>query len=313
MRLPSVPSVLSLAALLAYPALVPAPARAASARDALLVSPAWLAQHLHDPDLVLLHVGDADEYAAAHLPGARLVKLGAVSVSEHSGHGLMLEMPAADKLRAGLEGLGISDRSRVVVYFAKDWVSAATRVVFTLDYAGLGANTSLLDGGQNAWTRDGHEVTAEVPAAGAGKLSPLQLRPEIVDAEFVRAHLGRKGFAVVDAREAMFYDGVESGESHDGVERTGHVAGAGSFPVGEVVDADLKLKPAAELEALLAKAGVAPGDTVIGYCHIGQYATAMLFAARSLGHPVLLYDGSFEDWSRHAELPVDNPAAKAKS
>jgi 3-mercaptopyruvate sulfurtransferase SseA len=26
----------------------------------------------------------------------------------------------------------------------------------------------------------------------------------------------------------------------------------------------------------------------------------MLFAARVLGHPVRLYDGSFEDWSAHA-------------
>jgi thiosulfate/3-mercaptopyruvate sulfurtransferase len=53
---------------------------------------------------------------------------------------------------------------------------------------------------------------------------------------------------------------------------------------------------------------VKAGDTVIGYCHVGQQATAMLFAARTLGHPVLLYDGSFEDWSRHADYPVENPA-----
>ena len=38
--------------------------------------------------------------------------------------------------------------------------------------------------------------------------------------------------------------------------------------------------------------------------------TGMLFAARSLGHPVLLYDGSFEDWSAHADYPVENPSAK---
>ena len=36
-----------------------------------------------------------------------------------------------------------------------------------------------------------------------------------------------------------------------------------------------------------------PGDTIIGYCHIGQQATGMLFAARTLGYKVLLYDGSF--------------------
>jgi 3-mercaptopyruvate sulfurtransferase SseA len=32
----------------------------------------------------------------------------------------------------------------------------------------------------------------------------------------------------------------------------------------------------------------------------------MLFAARSLGYKVVLYDGSLEDWSKR-DLPVDNP------
>jgi 3-mercaptopyruvate sulfurtransferase SseA len=41
----------------------------------------------------------------------------------------------------------------------------------------------------------------------------------------------------------------------------------------------------------------------------------MLFAARSLGHPVLLYDGSFQEWSHltPAEAyPVENPSSKSK-
>ena len=62
-----------------------------------------------------------------------------VSVSNHdheTTRGLMLEMPSADSLRAHLAALGISDRSRVVVYYGNDWVSPATRVMFTLDYAG---------------------------------------------------------------------------------------------------------------------------------------------------------------------------------
>ena len=50
---------------------------------------------------------------------------------------------------------------------------------------------------------------------------------------------------------------------------------------------------------------------MIGYCHVGMQTTAMLFAARTLGHKVLLYDGSFQDWYRHPEYPVDNPAEKA--
>ena len=43
---------------------------------------------------------------------------------------------------------------------------------------------------------------------------------------------------------------------------------------------------------------VKPGDTVVAYCHVGQQASATLFAARSLGLKALLYDGSFEEWSR---------------
>jgi len=283
----------------------------ASPRQNLVVDAAWLKSHLADPDLVLLHVGDKAEYEAAHIPGARFVSQQDISVSDHSGKGLMLEMPAAEDLRHRLEGLGISDKSRVVVYYGKDWVSPSTRVMFTLDYAGLGARSSLLDGGQEAWVRAGGAVTKEATAAKTGSLSPLKLRPIVVDAATVKASLGTPGVAVVDGRDAAFYDGLETGGGHGFTHRTGHIRGALSIPFTSITDDRLLVKSDAELAAIFAKAGVKPNDTVIGYCHIGQQTTAMLFAARTLGHKVLLYDGSFEDWSRHTDYPVDNPSEKA--
>lgn len=273
-------------------------------RDAILVSPTWLASHLKDPNLVLLHVGEREDYERGHIPGARLVNIDDISVSDHTGKGLMLEMPAAEKLRQGLASLGISDNSRVIVYFAKDWVTPSTRVMFTLDYAGLGDRSSLIDGGMNAWTRAGHQTTSDASPARTGTLSALELNPIVVDAEFVRAHVGKGGYSVVDGRSASFYDGVQTGGSHDFKHKTGHVAGAKSIPFTEIADDKLLLKSPDQLAALFAKAGVARGDTIIGYCHIGQQATGMLFAARSLGFPVRLYDGSFEDWS-HRDLPVE--------
>jgi thiosulfate/3-mercaptopyruvate sulfurtransferase len=281
----------------------------ASQRASITVSPAWLAQHINDRDLVLLHVGDKAEYEAGHIPGARLVSLNDISVSDHSEKGLMLEMPAADDLRQRLEKLGISDNSRVVVYFGKDWISPTTRIVFTLDYAGLGAHSSLLDGGQPAWVKNGGALTKDAPAARTGKLSALKIKPIVVDAAFVHSHVGAKGFAVVDARDAVYYDGVDTGEHMGEKQRTGHVHGAMSVPFLEPYDGGTLKSPEA-LQALFTKAGVKPDDTVVGYCHIGMQATAMLFAARSLGHPVLLYDGSFQDWSRHADYAVDNPSEK---
>ena len=292
----------------------PAPAAPGPAEPAalsLVVSPAWLAAHLDDPDLILLHVGDADAYRTKHLPGARRVTLDDLSVSVHDGTGLMLELPPAGDLRHRLEALGISTDSRVVVYFGEDWVSPATRVVLTLDAAGLGAHAALLDGGMPAWVRDGHAVTDAAAPARPGKLAALALRPIIVDATTVVASLGKPGFAVVDARDRAFYDGARTGGSPAHPHRTGHIAGALSIPFDSVFDDQLVLRSPDDLQARFTQAGVAPGDTVIGYCHIGQQATAMLFAARRLGHPVLLYDGSFEDWSQfHPGYPVERTPDK---
>jgi thiosulfate/3-mercaptopyruvate sulfurtransferase len=279
-------------------------------RSDAVVDTKWLATHVKDPDIVLLHVGDADEYAAGHIPGARLVTLDDISVSEHTKTGLMLQMPGVEDLRARLQKLGISDDSRIVVYYGKDWVSPSTRVVFTLQFAGLTDHTKLLDGGMGAWVRSGGALSKDAASAQQGKLSPLQIQPIVVDREYVRAHLAAPGVAIVDGRATAYYDGVEVGGAHGQRDRVGHIKGARSIPFTEITDERLMLKSQAELQALFDRAGVAPGDTVVGYCHIGQQATAMLFAARLLGHPVLLYDGSFQDWSRGDDAPVEASVAK---
>jgi thiosulfate/3-mercaptopyruvate sulfurtransferase len=293
----------------------PAPAAAtALASDAmpLVVSPAWLAAHLGDKNLVVLHIGDPGAYPKKHIPGARLVRLDDISVSMQGKDALHLELPPPDDLRHRLEALGISNDSRIIVYFGDDWVSPATRVVFTLDAAGLGARTALLDGGMPAWLRGGRAVSDAVPAARTGALAPLAIRPIVVDANTVLTSLGKPGVAVIDARDAAFYAGTETGRSHDQQHRTGHITGALSVPFDSVFDDKLVLRSFDDLRARFARAGVKPGDTVIGYCHIGQQATAMLFAARRLGHTVMLYDGSFEDWSlHHPGYPVEASAGAA--
>ena len=303
---------LRLASLVILTALVPVGARAQKEpKPALLVSTQWLAQHIDDKNLVLLHVGDKKDYDASHIAGARFVSLKDISVSDMGKPGgLMLQMPTPAALRDNLAALGISNNSRIVVIYGNDWITPATRVVYTLNYAGLGDNTSLLDGGTSAWKRDGHAFTAEVPAPSKGTLAALSIKPIIVDAEFVKANIGKPGISVVDGRASAFYDGVQTGGGMGVTHRTGHIAGAKSVPYTEISGDDLKFKTVAELEALFEKAGVKKGDTVVGYCHIGQQATGMLFAARLTGHPVLLYDGSFEDWSAHTTYPVETKASR---
>src|SRR5712671_3807178 len=127
-------------------------------RESLIVSNEWLAAHLNDEALVLLHVGDKDEYLTSHIPGAQFISTSDISTPR--GSGLTLELPAVTQLQAAFEKLGVTDKSRVVIYFGKDWVSPTTRVFFTLDYLGLGDRTSILDGGLPAWRAAGNPVTS---------------------------------------------------------------------------------------------------------------------------------------------------------
>src|SRR6476469_7985734 len=61
--------------------LIATPLCAQAPRESLIVSPAWLAAHLGDQNLVILHVGARAQYDSAHVPGARFVSLDDISVS----------------------------------------------------------------------------------------------------------------------------------------------------------------------------------------------------------------------------------------
>lgn len=287
--------------------LLPCLLEAQSPRARLLVNAAWLAQHVNDTHLILLHVGDRAEYEREHIPGARFINQRDLAApqpaGEHRHDQLILELPDPAAARAKLEALGVTDKSRIIVYYGNDWVSPATRVVFTLDWLGLGDRTSLLDGGMRAWKNGGGAVTAELPAIKPGKLAAKKVKPLVVERAWLAANLKNPKLAIIDARTRNFYDGIGEGP------RPGHIAGAGSLPFTQVTDDALLFKPPQELAVLFEKAGFQKGKTIIGYCHIGQQATAMLFAARTLGYDIRLYDGSYTEWERYPELPVEKATA----
>lgn len=280
-------------------ALVLAPvAHAASPRDELVVTPDWLAKHAADKDLVILHAGNVASYRTAHIPGAHLADLDQISVSDPQG--LSTELPSAEVLRGQLEALGVSDGSRVVVYADGETIPRATRILITLDAAGFGKRSFLLDGGLKEWQAEGHGVAAGEEAVPPGHLKPLTLAAPIVDADFVKAHLSTPGYDLIDARAPEFYAGAQASMGGKG-----HIPGAHNIPFTTVTGPDGKLKSPEELRAMFSAAGVKPGDHVIAYCHIGIQATAVVFAAKSLGLDARLYDGSFQDWVKRG-LPVES-------
>jgi thiosulfate/3-mercaptopyruvate sulfurtransferase len=271
----------------------------AKVRDSMIVSTDWLAKHLNDDGLVLLHLGDKKEYEAAHIPGAQYIQTSDISTPR--GQGLILELPPVDQLKANFEKFGITDKSRIIVYFGKDQVTPTSRVYFTLDYLGLGERTSILDGGLPAWTAEKRPVTTEVAAPKPGSFTPHPNAKLVVDAAWVSSNINKSGVAILDARDAKFY----TGESAGNMPRAGHIPSAKSIPFATLVEESNKFKSPEALRALFQTAGVKPKDSVATYCHIGQQASLLYFVARYLGYDAHLYDGSFQDWSNKADLPVE--------
>jgi thiosulfate/3-mercaptopyruvate sulfurtransferase len=268
-------------------------------RSSMIVSTEWLGQHLTDKSLVLLHVGDKKEYDAAHIPGAQFIQT--TDISAPRGTGLILELPAVEQLTATFEKFGVTENSRIIVYFGKDWVTPTSRVYFTLDYLGLGDRTSILDGGMPAGLAEKRPVTTEISTPRPGSFTPHPNSKLVVDANWVSANVNKPGVAILDARDAKFY----TGESAGNMPRAGHIPSAKSIPFGSVVEDSNKFKSEQALRHIFANAGVKQNDSVATYCHIGQQASLLYFVARYLGYDAHLYDGSFQDWSNRKDLPVE--------
>lgn len=272
----------------------------APADEPLVVSTSWLSQHLNDKNLVLFHIGEKPTYDSTHIPGARYLQpLNELSTPRAEGQ-LALELPSRAVLDSVFSAKGVSNDSRIIVYSSNGWYTPTSRTLFTLEYVGMRGRVSILDGGLDAWRSEGRPVTRDVPQVTATKFTSHPDSSMVADAGFVSAHLSDAKVRVVDARDTSFYNGRETRQG-----RNGHIPGAASLPFATMVDSSGHFRPVQLLRTQFGDAGVKDGQTVVTYCHIGQQASLVWFAARLLGYNAKLYDGSFQDWAKRTELPVE--------
>ncbi len=272
---------------------------ASPTREPMLVTVGWLNGHLNDPALVLLQIGEKSDYDTGHIPGAQYLNY--EDISTPHGQGLMLELPPVEQLVSVFQKLGVSNGSHVILYFGKDWVTPTTRVYWTLDYMGLGARTSILDGGLPAWRAAGKPISTEVKQSAKGSIAPAPSKEIVADAAWISDHLNQPGVTIIDARTKEFYTGSQS----DGNPRSGHIPGATNLSYLSVLDEKTnQFKSPDALSDLFRAAGLKPGNLMVSYCHIGQRATVLYFTAKMLGYDAKMYDGSWEDWSHRKDLPI---------
>lgn len=256
-------------------------------RTSMLVSTQWLADHLSDPNLVVVQVGgNANDYHAAHIPGARLLNSNKIA-DQQTPPGTELLPP--EQLKANLEAIGISDNSRVVMY-APDWDPLATRLFFTLAYIGHADHAALLDGGMDVWLEEKRPLSSEDPKITPGTLT-LHVHPEIVAKldwlkKVVSEPSADPSVVVIDSRPGKRY-------------RTGHLPGAQSiFWENALVSGDHPvLRSPQELRQLFTAAGVVPGKKIVSYCEVGWQASHTYFLTQYLGMDAAMYDGSYGEWN----------------
>jgi thiosulfate/3-mercaptopyruvate sulfurtransferase len=261
------------------------------AHPEMLVSTDWLASHLKDPKLVVLHLTkEKKDYDAGHVPGARWISFDQLMVKKD---GLSSELPPTSDLVKLFEALGISNDSRVVVY-STNWPPLSTRIYFTLDYLGLGDRAAILNGGLEKWQAEKREIsTQEARADKPGKITP-HLHPEIVASlADVKAASDRNDAVIVDSRPNHRY-------------AEGHIPGAVHLYWEENTQEPegYQLAPAFAMSKNYSSVGAIPGKKIITYCEIGWQASHDYFTAKYLGYDAKMYDGSYQEWSEIKHLPV---------
>lgn len=288
---------IAVACVLAGPAV-----HAGDASSTILVTTEWLQSRLEDPSVVILHVAFAKgEYVAGHIPGARFIPWQSIVTPppQPAGSGLTSEVPPVAQLDSLLETAGVSDNSHIVIYGS---LVSAARLFWTIESLGFAGKLSVLDGGLDAWREEKRPLSTTVPSVASGTFTPKLRTDVVVDAQWIHDHLKSPKMRILDARFPYFYAGADSG----GMARAGHLPGAVNVPYTSLTKELSKYRDMKTLKRLFDDAGVQEGEQVVAYCHVGQTASVVYFAARLLGYDARIYDGSFQDWAKRTELPVES-------
>ena len=275
-----------------------------------LVSAAWLAEHLQDPDLAIADcrfnlmqpTAGRQQYDTAHIPGAYYLDLNQDLSSPVQAHGGRHPLPDLSIFTATLQAMGIHseprDRPTLVVAYDDSRMAFAARLWWLLRYLGHD-HVAILDGGWSAWTAAGYPTQSERPTARAGQFLARPRTEWIVDVAQVKARKDLPTVALVDSRESDRYRGER--EPIDPV--AGHIPGAWNYPWQEVTtEQGVARSPEAQRERW---ATLPTTDEIIVYCGSGVTACVNLLALELAGISTgKLYPGSWSDWCSYADHPV---------
>jgi thiosulfate/3-mercaptopyruvate sulfurtransferase len=272
-----------------------------------LISPAWLAEHLSNPEIIVLDatlppvgvtpvVDVHARYLEAHIPGAVFFDIEALSDHETS---LPHMLPSPEVFAGSMSDLGVSSAAHLIVYEQQP-VFSAPRAWWTLRTFGA-ERVSVLDGGLPAWIAFGGPTESgpvHRPAAHFTASFDSVAVKDLAGIKDLLAHHGQ----VIDARSAARFNGTAP-EPRPGL-RSGHMPGAVSLPFGELVQ-DGRLRPRGELRAAFEQRGLDLNLPVTTTCGSGVTAAVLALALEMAGaDDISLYDGSWAEYASQSGAEI---------
>jgi thiosulfate/3-mercaptopyruvate sulfurtransferase len=274
-----------------------------------LVGTAWLADHLDAPDLRIVDAtyylpnegrNAKAEYRERHIPGAVFFDIDEIA---DTASDLPHMLPSPEKFASRMRALGLGDGNRIVVYDSRGLMSAA-RVWWMFRVFGH-RDVAILDGGLPKWLAEGHPVDDKEPMPRqrhfTARLNNFLLR----DRQFLRENLDSHRAEIVDARPAGRFNGTDP-EPRPGL-RPGHIPGSRNLPFTDLLSpADKTLLPAEAIRARFEAAGIDLRKPVVATCGSGITAAVLALGLHLIGREdVAVYDGSWADWGRPGDTPVE--------
>lgn len=250
---------------------------------------------------LLADARSAAEYAHGHLQGAVHLDLYAVFADQREA---FLAAVASAAGRAGLDG------SENVVVYERALGQRSARLAHLLEWIGH-RRVFVLEGGLMAALEAGAVLTGEAGAVQAREFEVRVDESETIWAPEFAGRLGDDGLVLLDVREWGEFTGERPRPDSA---RPGRIPGAVWLEWIHLMDGSRGTRVDQEIRERLAALGVTPEKEVLVYCNRGARSAVAWLALKNLGYPrVRNYLGSWHDWSRRSELPVETGQEKAAS
>jgi thiosulfate/3-mercaptopyruvate sulfurtransferase len=284
-------------------------------QDKVLISPKELASMLENKSVVVIDTRSPEDYATSHIPGA-------INIHEIFTHFAFSSSEGIETLHTTFSDLfgaaGLSGEETAVIYenTMNKGYGQSCRGFFLLKYLGY-PKVAVLHGGKKAWDIEGFPTTSEFPTPQT-KSFPLKVDPSIlVTTEEMLRSLNNPFVFKLDVRDYEEWSGITaSPQDMIFCPRKGRIPNSVWIEWQRMMvqedDGIPMFRSKEEILEICSQVGIKPESTVYIYCLAGIRASNTYIALKEAGiRDVRVYLGSWFEWSRDPELPIEQKESNA--